>query len=244
MRTFHHAERIGRALHPAYQSSTGQATAYVDCRNMVVDALTCRRQEMDSALRQLAASANILTEVAMLLEETLRTGHKVLVVGNGGSAAEAQHFAAELVGRFKRERSPYAAIALTADTAILTAVANDYGYQQVFARQVEALGQPGDLLLAFSTSGESKNVVQAARVGRRSQMHVVAITGSKPSRLESLADLTMRTPGIDTAMTQELHMLITHTLCDITEQRLALYEDSISDEARREHLSMIAEDES
>jgi D-sedoheptulose 7-phosphate isomerase len=145
----------------------------------------------------------------------------VLVAGNGGSAAEAQHFAAELVGRFKRERAPYAVLSLTTDTALLTAVANDYGYTDVFARQVRALGQPGDLLVAFSTSGESENLVRAATAARRHGMAVAAVTGGRPSRLERLADVTVRVPVVDTAVAQELHMAVTHILCDIVESELA-----------------------
>src|SRR5215470_15763267 len=122
---------------------------------------------LDNALAQFKTRAALITEVTTRLIETLRSGHKVLVAGNGGSAAEAQHFAAELVGRFKRERAPYAVLSLTTDTSILTAVANDYGYRDVFARQVHALGQPGDLFIAFSTSGESENLLRAAIVGRR-----------------------------------------------------------------------------
>src|SRR5947209_20629823 len=117
---------------------------------------------LDIALSQLTTRATTLLEVATRLVETLHRGRKVLVAGNGGSAAEAQHFATELVGRFKRERAPYAVLSLATDTSILTAVANDYGYQNVFARQVLALGQPGDLLIAFSTSGESENLICAA----------------------------------------------------------------------------------
>ncbi len=161
----------------------------------------------------------------MRLVETLRTGHKVLVAGNGGSAAEAQHFAAELVGRFKRERAPYAVLSLTTDTSILTAVANDYGYQNVFARQVSAFGQTGDMLIAFSTSGESENLVYAAEAAQRSSMTVIAITGDRPSRLECLASVTVRVPTVDTAVAQELHMIVTHILCDIVESQLAAQGD-------------------
>jgi D-sedoheptulose 7-phosphate isomerase len=245
MRTYHRRERVRRALYPTYQSSTAdQATAYVDYRNLVVDTLVSRRRLMNDALQQLASSANVLTEVAMTLVEILRSGHKVLALGNGGSAAEAQHFVAELVGRFKRERSAYAALALTTDTAVLTAVANDYGYQDIFARQVAALGQPGDLLLAFSTSGESENVVQAATIAHQRQMCVVAITGKKPSRLEALADLAVRVPGIDTAMAQELHMIVTHLLCDITEQQLSLHERfEGEDVSEPESISIVMENE-
>ncbi len=147
--------------------------------------------------------------------------NKVLVAGNGGSAAEAQHFAAELVGRFKRERAPYAVLSLTTDTSILTAVANDYGYADVFARQVLAFGQSGDLLIAFSTSGESENLLRAAVAGHQSRMTVIAITGDRPNRLDRLADVTVRVPVVDTAVAQELHMIVTHILCDIAESELA-----------------------
>ena len=194
---------------------------HTDYYTTIVNTLADRRMALDIALGQLATRATTLLEVATRLVETLRRGHKVLVAGNGGSAAEAQHFAAELVGRFKRERRPYAVLSLTTDTAILTAVANDYGYQDIFARQVCAFGQPEDLLIAFSTSGESENLVRAAVVAHQCLMPVVAITGERTSRLEKLADITVRVPVVDTAIAQELHMIITHILCDITETQLA-----------------------
>lgn len=194
----------------------------------VVNALNNRRTTLDVALSRLMSHTTILTDVATRLIETLQSGHKILVVGNGGSAAEAQHFAAELVGRFKRNRAPYAVLALTTDTAILTAVANDYGYQEVFARQVTAFGQPGDLLLAFSTSGESENLLYAARAGRVRQMTVVAITGELSNSLELLSDVTLKMPLIDTALVQELHMIITHILCDIVETHLSSVEEGAS----------------
>jgi D-sedoheptulose 7-phosphate isomerase len=143
------------------------------------------------------------------------------VVGNGGSAAEAQHFACELLGRFQRERRAYAVLALTADSATLTAIGNDYGYTQVFARQVAGLGRPGDLLVAFSTSGASPNVVEAAVTARDRDMTVLALTGRRPSRLEEIADLTLRAPAPDTPMAQEVHMLLTHILCGVVEAELA-----------------------
>ena len=199
----------------------------------VVGALADRRAVLDVALAGLTARGAVLAEVAVRLVDTLRTGHKVLAVGNGGSAAEAQHFAAELVGRFKRERAPYAVLSLTTDTALLTAVANDYGYTDVFARQVRALGQPGDLLLAFSTSGESENLVRAATVARRHGMAVAAVTGGRPSRLERLADVTVRVPVVDTAVAQELHMAVTHILCDIVESELAAWPAACDAERER-----------
>lgn len=175
---------------------------------------------LSAALSRLTHQAEELTQMAQLLLQKLRNGQKVLVAGNGGSAAEAQHFAAELVGRFKRERSPYPVLALTTDTAILTALANDYGYQDVFARQVQAFGQPGDLLTVFSTSGESENLIRAAYAGKCREMVVAAIINERSSTLERLADLAIQVPSTETSATQELHMLVTHLLCDFVESHL------------------------
>jgi D-sedoheptulose 7-phosphate isomerase len=205
---------------PAVRSELTHAEYY----STIVSALAHRRIALDTALSQLTTRALILTEAATQLVETLRQGHKVLIAGNGGSAAEAQHFAAELVGRFKRERTPYAVLSLTTDTAILTAVANDYGYQDIFARQVLAFGQPEDMLIAFSTSGESENLIRAAVAAHHCLMKVIAITGERTSRLEKLADITLRVPVVDTAIAQELHMIVTHLLCDIAESQLAACE--------------------
>jgi D-sedoheptulose 7-phosphate isomerase len=144
-----------------------------------------------------------------------------LIAGNGGSAAEAQHFATELVGRFKRERVPYAVLSLTTDTSILTAVANDYGFQDVFARQVSAFGQPGDLFIAFSTSGESENLVRALVAGRQCLMTTVAITGDHANRMARLADVAVRVPAVETDIVQELHLAVLHILCEIAESKLA-----------------------
>ncbi len=215
-----HIQQFSHASTPSVSSFTSVATteAYHDT---VVHALTSRRTLLDAALAQLASHAHILTIVASYLVETLRSQHKVLVAGNGGSAAESQHFAAELVGRFKRERAPYPVLSLTTDTAIITAVANDYGYRDIFARQVLAFGQPDDMFLAFSTSGESENIIAAAQAARQRRMTVVAVTGDAASTLETLADVTVRVPLIDTALVQELHMIVTHILCDITETQLA-----------------------
>jgi D-sedoheptulose 7-phosphate isomerase len=188
--------------------------------DVVTGLLSERHAMLGAALTQLRLHAASLSALAAILVDTLRAGHKVLVAGNGGSAAEAQHFAAELVGRFKRDRSAYAALALTTDSSILTAVGNDYGYEHVFARQVFALGQPGDLFLAFSTSGESENLVRAAIAARERHMKVAAVTGERPSRLERLADLAVHAPVIDTAIAQEIHMIVTHVLCTIAEAEL------------------------
>ncbi|HEY8597237.1 MAG TPA: SIS domain-containing protein [Thermomicrobiales bacterium] len=184
-------------------------------------AIAQRRAQLDEALDQLQHCASTLAEVAARVVEALDGGHKVLVAGNGGSAAEAQHFAAELVGRFRRERAPYAVIALTADSAALTAIANDYGYQEVFARQVRGLGQRGDLLLLFSTSGESENLVRAAYAARQCGLATVAIVGARPCRLAEHATLAVRVPASETTLVQELHQVVTHLLCEVIEAELA-----------------------
>jgi D-sedoheptulose 7-phosphate isomerase len=183
-------------------------------------ALLKQQELLTTALDRLVARVDSLAEMALLLVQTLRGRKKVLIAGNGGSAAEAQHFAAELVGRFKRERLPYPVIALTTDTAILTALANDYGYVDVFARQVQAFGQPGDLLIVFSTSGESENLIRAVRAGKKHAMNIAAILGERQCRLERLADLAIRMPTVDTSAIQELHLVVIHLLCEIVEARL------------------------
>ncbi len=215
--------------HPVSKSSGARiARVYQDA---IISAIYLRRKMLDEALGELVSQAKLLVDTAWWLVNTLRSGHKVLVMGNGGSAAQAQHFAAELVGRFKRERAAYGVLALTTDTSIITAIANDYGFQQVFARQVQAFGQPGDMLIAFSISGESESVLQAAQIGRERLMSVIAITGERSSRLESLADVTIKVPMVDTVLVQELHMMLSHMLCDITEEQLSAFEGEVSDES-------------
>lgn len=209
----HEEWSVARA--PGESSSAAQYAA------TVIAALMERRTALEAALAELQTRAQTLAEVADLLVRSLAGGGKVLAAGNGGSAAEAQHFAAELVGRFKRERGPYAALALTTDTAILTALANDYGYQHVFARQVCGLGCPGDVFIAISTSGESENLVRAAEAAGACGITAIGLTGERASRLERVCDLTIRVPTRDTAAAQELHMAVTHILCDIVEAELA-----------------------
>ena len=187
----------------------------------VYRALVDRRARFDRALARMLAEPGDLAAAGTLLLDRLSAGHTVLTAGNGGSAAEAQHFAAELVGRFKREREPYAVLALTADSATVTAVANDYGYAEVFARQVRAFGRRGDVLVGFSTSGGSENVVRAAQVARRAGMSVIAVTGARRSRLSDLADVAVCVPEDETPIVQELHTLVTHLLCDFVETELA-----------------------
>lgn len=149
---------------------------------------------------------------------------RLLVCGNGGSAADAQHFAAELVGRYEKERGAYAAVALTTDTSIITAIGNDYGFERVFSRQVEALGRPGDVLVAISTSGNSPNVLQAALAAQKIGMKVIAMTGDGGGRLGSMADVIFAVPSRHTARVQEVHELFLHGLAETLESDLSEHE--------------------
>jgi phosphoheptose isomerase len=150
----------------------------------------------------------------------LRSGGRVLVFGNGGSAAEAQHFAAELSGRFERERCGLAAIALTTDTSALTAIANDYGFERVFARQVEALGRPGDAAVAISTSGASPNVVAGQRAARAGGLVTIALTGRDGGALGREAHIHVNVPASETARVQEAQLTLLHVLCEVVDDEL------------------------
>jgi D-sedoheptulose 7-phosphate isomerase len=169
------------------------------------------------AARELPA---VLGQVVSAAYDCVRAGNTVLACGNGGSAADAQHLVAELVGRYRDERRALAAVALTADTAILTAVSNDYGYERVFARQVEALAKPGDLLFAISTSGNSPNVVSAARTARERGCKVVAMTGARGGEVAAHADFLIRAPSTVVARIQEIHTLCIHIIMESLDLRL------------------------
>jgi D-sedoheptulose 7-phosphate isomerase len=158
--------------------------------------------------------------VAEHMINTLRDGKKIMVCGNGGSAADAQHFAAEIVGRFRRERSGWAAIALTVDASILTSLGNDFGFEQIFSRQVEALGQPGDMLFAISTSGTSKNVLAAAKIAGTLGIRTVGLTGAGSSPLGEIIDHHLPIPSSNTAFIQQGQMAVIHTICELVEERL------------------------
>jgi D-sedoheptulose 7-phosphate isomerase len=158
--------------------------------------------------------------IAAVIVATLRSGNKLLIVGNGGSAADAQHIAAEIVGRYKQDRAAYAAVALTTDTSALTAIANDYGFEQVFARQVEGLGRPGDVLLALSTSGRSPNILAALRSARERGLVTVGFTGSKGETLRALCDHLLVAPTDDTPIVQQIYLTVAHAICDEIEQAM------------------------
>jgi D-sedoheptulose 7-phosphate isomerase len=150
----------------------------------------------------------------------LRSGNKILLIGNGGSAADAQHIAAEIVGRYKQDRPGYAAIALTTDTSALTAIANDYGFEQVFARQLEGLGQRGDVLLAFSTSGGSANITAALHLARARGLVTIGFTGSKGEAMGALCDHLFVSPTDDTPVVQQIHLTAAHGICDEIERAM------------------------
>jgi len=167
--------------------------------------------------------APVIAKAAQVITDCLLSNRKILVCGNGGSAADAQHFAAEMVGRFERERPELPAISLSTDTSILTAVANDYAFDQIFAKQVRALGGDGDVLLAISTSGNSGNVIAAVDAAREREMRVVALTGKGGGRIGGMLiddDVHVCVPHESTARIQEVHLLVIHCLCDAVDNAL------------------------
>jgi D-sedoheptulose 7-phosphate isomerase len=159
-------------------------------------------------------------KIADAIIAALKHGHKLLIVGNGGSAADAQHLAAEIVGRYKHDRPAYAAIALTTDTSALTAISNDFGYDRVFARQIEGLGTRGDVLLALTTSGRSPNILAALRTAHERGLVTVGFTGAKGSALGTVCDHILIAPSDDTPVIQQIHLAVGHGICDAIEQAM------------------------
>ncbi len=188
------------------------------------DAVTSLLREHAAVAGRMAESAGLVGQIARaagLIAGALRAGSKVLLCGNGGSAADAQHTAAELVGRFARERAALPAVALTTDTSTLTALGNDYGFERIFSRQVEALGRPGDVLLGISTSGHSPNVLQALQTARRLKMSTLALTGRDGGALPGTCDLCLIVPAAETPRIQEAHITVLHIVCELVEAQLA-----------------------
>lgn len=182
------------------------AAAFTDHLDLLARVRDQRGAELEAAVAAVA--------------EALQGGGKVLLCGNGGSAADAQHVAAELVGRFKAERRGLAAVALTTDTSALTAIANDYGFERVFARQVEALARPGDVVVGLSTSGNSANVLAAVETAKGIGCRTVGLTGRDGGRLGRMVDVHLNVPHDDTARVQEAHITLGHILCDCVEHAL------------------------
>jgi D-sedoheptulose 7-phosphate isomerase len=161
-----------------------------------------------------------IAKTAATIAQGLRSGRKVLFFGNGGSAADSQHLAAELVGRFGPDRAPLAGIALTTDTSILTAIGNDYGYEKVFSRQIEALGQTGDTAIGISTSGNSPSVLEALDAARAKGLFTIGFTGESGGKMIGRAEVLFRVPSPQTARIQETHLLLGHILCDLVDREL------------------------
>jgi D-sedoheptulose 7-phosphate isomerase len=175
------------------------------------------------ALERASGDANLLDAartIADVIAAGLRGGNKLLIAGNGGSAADAQHIAAEIVGRYKKDRRAYAAIALTTDTSALTAIGNDYGFEHVFSRQIEGLGRRGDVLLVLTTSGRSPNILAALKAARQQGLVTVGFTGAKGVGLAASCDHLLVAPSEDTAVIQQIHMAVAHGICEVIEQTL------------------------
>ena len=154
------------------------------------------------------------------IKNSINSGGKIIFFGNGGSASDSQHLCAEFVGRYKKDRSPLAAISLNTDTSILTAVANDMGYEKVFERQVEALAKKEDVIFAISTSGSSKNVINAVVAGKKKGIKIIALTGKKDSELSNLSDVSIKVPSDKVNHIQEMHIIIGHFICEIIEKNI------------------------
>lgn len=179
-------------------------------------------QEHLALFQSLSALSAEVERAAGIISETLRDGRKLMLCGNGGSAADSQHIAAEMAGRFVKDRRPLAAVALSTDTSTMTCIANDYTFDEVFSRQVTGLGVRGDCLLAISTSGNSRNVVRAAEVARPAGIRVIGLLGKGGGALRDLCDVSLVIPSETTARIQEAHIFVGHTLCALVEESLGL----------------------
>ena len=196
-------------------------TAFEDSEKTAdcIDAALLGVQSVAEQLR--SDSALAISRAAELVHSAIQSGNKILACGNGGSAAEAQHFVAELVGRFLTEREPLAGIALTVDTSVLTAVGNDYGYDEVFARQVRALGNAGDVLVVLSTSGRSPNVLAALKQANERGLTTIALVGAESNADLDACDLVIPIPDQSTPRVQEMHLVILHLICELVDNALA-----------------------
>ncbi|MCU0651964.1 MAG: D-sedoheptulose 7-phosphate isomerase [Candidatus Omnitrophica bacterium] len=186
-------------------------------RDRIQDILLESIQVKEEILRSYISE---IKNIVDLFIESLKKGGKVILFGNGGSAADAQHIAAELIGRFKKDRSALAAIALTVNTSVLTSLANDYGYEVVFSRQIEALSQKNDIIVGISTSGKAKNVALAFKQAKKMGLRTVALTGGDGGDIAKLADVSFIVPSAITARIQEVHITVGHIICELVEQEL------------------------
>ncbi len=189
-----------------------------DIKKQIIETIETHKK-MTAELQK--SGIETMVSIAQAITRALEQNGTVYLCGNGGSAADAQHIAGKLVGRFRRERKALAAVALTTDTSIITSIANDYAYENVFARQVEALVREGDILWAFSTSGSSANVIAAVQSAKKKGAYVIAFTGTINSKLEQIADICFCADAESTARSQEIHQLAYHIICDLVEQSFA-----------------------
>ena len=187
-------------------------------REMIEAEFEAHRETIDATIGMLIP---VVEQASKMFIDTLKNGNKILLCGNGGSAADAQHIAAELTGRYKSERRGLPGIALTTDTSALTAIANDYGYNRIFDRQVEALAAKGDLLIGISTSGNSKNIISAFKVAKALGCACIGFSGRDGGEMNEVCDLNIVVPSNDTPRIQEMHILIGHTLCQAVDNALS-----------------------
>jgi len=159
-----------------------------------------------------------LIEISEIIVESIKNGNKILLCGNGGSAADCQHFTGEMINRFKKERNPLPFISLTTDTSVITSIGNDYSFEEIFLKQVKAIGNKNDILICFSTSGESKNVIKAANVAKEKKMKVITFTGKTPNTLEKISDFVISIPSKETEKVQQIHLIIYHLICYLVEE--------------------------
>lgn len=188
-------------------------------RRAIIDYMTNSRDAITAAIED-AVFVETVAAIADRISDALTSGHKVMLAGNGGSAADAQHIAGELVGRFQHDRAPAAALALTADSAVLTAIANDYGYRPLFERQVRGLGRRGDVLIGISTSGRSENILRALSAARETGITAIGFTRRQGDEMERCCDICLHAPAASTPVIQQLHLMAGHIICQLVEARL------------------------
>ncbi len=187
-------------------------------KQQILETIKTHKSMVDEFEQQ---SIEVIIKIVAIINSAIEKGHRIYICGNGGSAADAQHIAAELVGRFQRERKALPAIALTTNSSTITSVANDYTYENIFSRQVEALAGKGDILWAISTSGSSPNIIAAAKLAKDKGVTVIAFTGKKQSQLEQIADVCLCAAGQTSAASQEIHQLAYHIICGLMEQNFS-----------------------
>jgi len=189
-------------------------------KKSIEDAFEKYIAEYSDCLTKLKDNKTILFKIVDQINTCFKLGGKILFIGNGGSAADSQHLAAEFVGRYKRNRLPLPAIALTADTSVLTAIGNDMGYEKIFERQVRAIAKENDILFAISTSGESANIIEAVKAGNEMGIYSISLTGVKDNSLSKISNISMDVPATPVNHVQEMHILVGHFICEMVENSL------------------------